>query len=233
MQPLVGESSNITREYGVDEANLPWRRKAPQRSEVGFGEGFYPTTAKELYSQHYFEYIDFIVSAIKDQFDQPGYKTLEQLENLLIKAAKGEEYENELAFVLVHYGDDFTPSGHTAQLEMLTSAFVSSTEKTTLATIKAHIVPLWPAQHVSISEVYTVLKLIMVMPATNAVSKCSASVLKRVKTYLHATMSQLNLNNLLVLHAHNDRTDDLVISSCLNEFVRNNEHRVSIFGEFT
>ena len=95
-----------------------------------------------MYSQHYFECIDFIVSAIKDQFDQPGYKTLEQLENLLIKAAKGEEYKNELAFVLDRYGDDFTPSGHTAQLEMLTSAFVSSTEKTTLATIKAHIVPL-------------------------------------------------------------------------------------------
>ena len=73
----------------------------------------------------------------------------------------------------------------------------------------------------------------MVMPATSAVSERSASVLRKVKTYLHATMSQLRLINLLILHAHDDRTDDLVVSSCLNEFVRNKEHRVSIFGEFT
>ena len=187
----------------------------------------------ELYSQHYFKCIDFIVNAIKDRFDQPGYKTLQQLENLLIKAPKGEEYKDELAFVLDRYGDDFTPSDLTAQLEILTSAFVSSTEKPTLPTIKAHIVSLSPAQRASISEVCTVLKLIMVMPATNAVSERSASVLRGVKTYLCATMSQLRLNNLLILHAHNDRTDDLVISSCLNEFVRNNKHSVGIFGEFT
>ena len=104
---------------------------------------------------------------------------------------------------------------------MLTSAFASSTEKPTLATIKVHIVSLSPSQRVSISEVCTVLKLIMVIPATNAVCECSASVLRRVKTYLHATMSQLCLNSLLVLDAHMDGTDDLVISSCLNEFVRN------------
>ena len=29
--------------------------------EVGFGEEVYPTTAKELYSQHYFECIDSLL----------------------------------------------------------------------------------------------------------------------------------------------------------------------------
>ena len=35
-------------------------------------------------------WVDFIVSAIKDRFDQPGYKALQQLEDLLVKAAKVE-----------------------------------------------------------------------------------------------------------------------------------------------
>ena len=77
------------------------------------------------------------------------------------------------------------------------------------------------------------LKLIMVMPATNAVSECSASMLRRVKTYLRATMSQLRLNNLLVLHGHKDRTNELNIATCLNDFVEGNEHRLSVFGKFT
>ena len=66
----------------------------------------------------------------------------------------------------------------------------------------------------------------------HAVSERSASVLRRVKTYLRSTMLQLRLNNLLILHAHKDRTDDLVIPSCLKEFVKRNEHRLHIFGEF-
>ena len=151
----------------------------------------------------------------------------------MLKAAQGEEYKDELGFVIDQYGDDFTTSSLTTQLEILTSAFSSSSEKPTLATIKEHIVSLSPAQGVLISEVCTVLKLIMVMPATNAISERSASVLRRGKTYLHSTMSQLHLNNLLMLHAHTDKTDELVIPTCVNEFIRGNEHRMSIFGKFT
>ena len=67
----------------------------------------------------------------------------------------------------------------------------------------------------------------------HAVSERSASVLGRVKTYLRSTMSQLRLNNLLILHAHKDRTDDLVIPSYLKEFVKGNERRLHVLGEFT
>ena len=74
---------------------------------------------------------------------------------MLLKAARGEEYKDELVFVIDHYGDDFTSSSLTAQLEILTSAFASSTdcEKPTLTTIKECIVSLSPAQRVSIPEV--------------------------------------------------------------------------------
>ena len=36
------------------------------------------------------------------------------------------------------------------------------------------------------SEIATLLKILMVMPATNAVSERSVSVLRRVKTYVSA-----------------------------------------------
>ena len=123
---------------------------------------------------NYFECLDFVVNVVKDRFDQPGYKTLKQLENLLLKAAQGEEYKDELGFVIDQYVDNFTTSSLTTQLEILTSAFPSS-KKPTLATIKEHIVCVSSAQCVLISEVCTVLKLNMVMPATNAICKHSAS----------------------------------------------------------
>ena len=50
-------------------------------------------------------------------------------------------------------------------------------------------------------------KLILVMPATNAVNERSFSALKRVKTYLRATTGDSRLNHLMILHAHKDKTD--------------------------
>ena len=63
-------------------------------------------------------------------------------------------------------------------------------------------------------------------------SERSASAVRRIKTYLRSTMSQLRLNNLLILHIHKERTDNLELTTCLNEFVFGSEHRVSIFGKF-
>ena len=62
------------------------------------------------------------------------------------------------------------------------------------------------------SEVVTFLKLIMVLPSTNAVSERSFSALKRMKTYLRSTMKPDRLNHLLLLHVHKDRTDSLSLT---------------------
>ena len=83
------------------------------------------------------------------------------------------------------------------------------------------------------SQIAIILKLILVMPATNAVSERSFSALRRVKTYLRATMTQKRLNNLMVLHVHSDCTDELSDIAVANEFVKGNEHRMRIFGNFS
>ena len=122
------------------------------------------------------------------------------------------------------------PSSLETQLGILNSAFADRTP--TFAEIQSYLLQLSDAQRVSVSEVCTVLKLILVMQATNAISEHSASALRRVKMYLRATISQVQLNNLLVLHAHKVKTDDLNIASCLNDFVQGSEHRLSVFGRF-
>ena len=90
------------------------------------------------------------------------------------------------------------------QLELLGVMFSSTTEKLnpTLDAVKYHVSSLSLAQRASISDVCSLLKLIYVTPATNAVSERSASVLRRVKTYLRSTMTQMRLNNIMILHAH-------------------------------
>ena len=79
---------------------------------------------------------------------------------------------------------------------------------------------------------WVLFKLLLVMPATNATSERSFSALRRVKTYLRSTMTQMRLNNLMILHVHKDKTDALDLTSIGKEFVALKDTRVRLFEQF-
>ena len=80
-----------------------------------------------------------------------------------------------------------------------------------------------------IDQVCNLMRLILVMPATNATSERSFSALRRVKSYLRSTMLQERLN---YLHVHKDRTDMLCLKSAINNFVGDSVHRSNIFRKY-
>ena len=84
-----------------------------------------------------------------------------------------------------------------------------------------------------LSEISTLGKLLLVMPATNAVSERSFSTLKWVKTYLRSTTGDSRLNHLMMLHVHKDRTDALTLVDVANDFVGEKENRKQLFGKFS
>ena len=81
-------------------------------------------------------------------------------------------------------------------------------------------------------EVMTIIKLIMVMPATNASSERSFSAMRRVKSYLRSTMKQERLNHLMLLHVHKELTDTLNLADVANDFVSSCDNRLRVFGKF-
>ncbi len=58
--------------------------------------------------------------------------------------------------------------------------------------------------------------IILVMPATNALSERSFSTLRRLKTWLRSTMQQTRLNWCMILHTHTDETDELDLRAIAN-----------------
>ena len=158
----------------------------------------------------YYEALDLIVSCIKARYDQPGYKLYSNLEALLVKAAKKEKYNEEFQFVIEFYKDDFDHNQLYMQLGILSSNIPCESDQDLHSVIK-YLQELFHAQRSVLSEVCTLASLILVMPATNAVSERSFSALRRLKSYLRATMhmTQTRLNNVLVLHVHKNLTDQL------------------------
>ena len=88
------------------------------------------------------------------------------------------------------------------------------------------------SQKALLSQVVKIAKLILLMPATNAISERSFSALKRVKTYLRSTTTDSRLNNLLVLHIHKDAVDKLDLKTIANIFIDKYDSRKNIFGQF-
>ena len=221
----------------ISDPELPRRRRAPRRFEDGLAEGDFHTDTKAYYRQHYFEAVDLVVNCIKERFDQPGYRVYRNLEQLLLKAAQKEDFTAEFDDVCSFYKDDFNPALLHAQLLTFGIEYgrIQSDHdcnaKPSIFDVKDYFTSLIMAQRSLLSEVCKVVKLVLVMPATNATSERSFSALRRVKNYLRSTMTQQRLNNLLVLHVHKDITDNLKLKDIVKEFVGESEHRQNIFGK--
>ena len=90
------------------------------------------------------------------------------------------------------------------------------------------------SRKIAMSEVIKVAKILLVMPATNAISKRSFSAMKRVKTYLRSTATDSRMNRLMMLHVHKERVDNTSMIDVGNEFLKRvPDSRKQIFGKFT
>ena len=126
------------------------------------------------------------------------------------------------------YGTDLAESTLQVQLQILGA---NTPEKMiTIFDVRSYFQQIIPGERSLLSQVVLLMKLILVMPATNSTSKRSFSALRRIKTYLRSTMKQERLNSLMVLHVHKDLIDALDLLQVANEFVEGNDTRKQSFN---
>ena len=91
--------------------------------------------------------------------------------------------------VVEFYGDDFSHKDHLeAQLIQLHAGSEQALDS--VQTVMEYLQSLSTAERDNYCEIIKLVKLILVMPATNAVSEQSFSALRRLKTWLRSTTSQ-------------------------------------------
>ncbi len=82
------------------------------------------------------------------------------------------------------------------------------------------------------SQVIKVARTLLVVPATNSISERSFSAMRRIKTYLRSTMLQERLNSVMVMHVHQNFTDNLNLNFIANEFCSKSDYRKDKFPKF-
>lgn len=220
-------------EHNIDEPHLPRRRNAPIKYMLGRAAGEHPEKAEDDYRRKYYAALDTVITCIKERFEQNDYEMYATLEQLLVKAATGKSCEDECEKVVSFYRDDINSDLLKVHLKTLPAVIgVSDEVVNTFTDVRKLVQQLKKPLRCLISEVVKIVKLIIVMPATNAVSERSFSAMRRLFTYLRTNMGSNRLNNTMVLHVHKERLDQLSLIDVANEFVYGSDHRKTVFGSF-
>ena len=67
---------------------------------------------------------------------------------------------------------------------------------------------------------FSQLKLYLTIPVATASSELNFSALKYIKTYLRNSMTHQRLNHCMILHIHQERTDDLDLNSIAKNLLK-------------
>ena len=89
----------------VESPVLPRRRKIPARYNDGEDQHHHKDV-ELLYRQLYYDAYDYVISGIKNRFDQPDFKLYSHMQNLLLNAANGQKYLEEYNIICEIYKDD-------------------------------------------------------------------------------------------------------------------------------
>ena len=183
----------------------------------------------------YYAAIDVTTECIRTRFNQKDFKVYQSLQELLLKAVAGEDHDEELAKVMAAYGDtDRQQYKLEAQLSLLpevVQAMGYDTSRFDIADLLNFFQSLGNARKLLLSEICALGKLMLVMPATNAVRKRSFSALKRVN--LRSTTGEGRLDHLMLLHVHKELADGIDMVEVANLFVGDNQRRKQLFGKFS
>ena len=145
------------------------------------------------------------------------------------------EWESHLKAVCRFYEGDINESLAKVQIPLLpviASNLGYDKEKFKVTDLIKLLQSFDQSQRTLLSEVVKIAKLLLVMPSTNAISERSFSALKRVKTYLRSTTTNLRLNNLMVLHIHTDSVDKMDLTQIGDEFIDKHQSRIDTFGYY-
>ena len=153
---------------------LPGHRKVPAKLETGSSASEQVDCVKDLFRRQYFQLYE---SAFRSAWSDQIYKNVE---SLLLNAANGESFDEEFQKVADFYKDDFNSGLLRTQLESLNASFKENKDisRVDMKAILKYFRSTLPVYTTFYSEGIKLLKLIPVMPATNAISERSFSALK-------------------------------------------------------
>jgi len=221
-EAVLTETIKLQESIDLDPIEIPRQRRPPARY-TGAASSTTATTVAEHYRPIYFALMDQAVTQLTDRFsNSPGLKSYQQLENVL---TSGDVSGNE---DVVSSYPELTPRDLAPQLQM----FRRTRPVTSLQQATAEVKQMMPEVRAEYSQVCQLIRLLLVSPAASAQAERSFSALRRLKTWLRSSMTEVRLNSVAVCNVHPLKLESLDLKPLMREFVRKSDMRTSLFGQF-
>lgn len=224
------ETFEKSKELEINQPKLPRKRKTPARYFPKENNENSPTTAKDYYKGIFIQSFDVVLECLKDRFEQDGLEKYSNMQDLLLLAAKKENYDNELKKFIEFYHEDVDVDLLKGQLKTFSKIFTAK-ENINFEDIMSYFKQLGPGVKSLLSEVGKVMKLVLVLGASNATSERAFSRLRLISTYLRATMSQQRLNHFMILGIYPELVDSLDSTDIIEKFIKGVTRREHLFGK--
>lgn len=221
----------------VNEPSLPRKTKKPLRFDPAASTQHQFANVEDMYRKVYIEAHDLAINAIRERFDQEDFQLYSIMQTLLINSVEGKETtewfdvkvgENSFRSM---YADDINMATLETQLTLLRH-IMGDVTSINMHSIFKYIRDMSVPKRNSVNEVTSLIKLLMVAPATNAESERIFSTMKLIKSYLRSTMGQHRFKSLMTLRIYHDRLDELNMMAIYNDFVKQSTRRLNKFGVF-
>ena len=179
-----------------------------------------PTTPKEYYRSQFFELIDVSKAELTRHFSTPDLKKYQDMANMLFTGVVSED-------ILKEYPELNDPTFE-SQLKLYSRQYPNTTLEghwKTFSNLPSEAKKLIPG-------IERLIRFLLIQPASACISERSLSALRRLKTWLRASMKQKRLNDIAVCHVHRNRLKLISCEDIAREFVNRVEKRRQIFGKF-
>ena len=194
--------------------HLPHKERLPDESPN--------VQIEKMYRRYYFQFLDAIIGDISTRFEQHtrDFNTHTKLEQMLVS---GEVDPN-----LTQNYPELDESTLGIQLKM----FCHQTKCKSLKEARQAYQKMPDAVRGLFSQVYILMKMLIVCPVSSCECERSFSALRRLKTWLRNTMTQQRLNYSAVCHVHKSVLDEVDTVLLATNFVSRSDIRKNMFGNF-
>jgi hypothetical protein len=225
---LFEEIETQVSQLDLEPVRLPRPRATPKRFS-GSGEAFHPKTAREHLRIEYFKMLDAAIVQLKERFsDSVGLTHYSELETILLSG--------QVSVVASSYPELQPLSTLQIELSMLrTNTPNLEGAKSSVDDYVNLLTKMLPEVRGMFPHVESLVRLLLVNPASSASAERSFSSLRRLKTYLRSTIGQARLNHVAISHIHKttlDEIEEFEVEELMKQFVMHKDNRVAIFGKF-
>ena len=208
----------------VESPALPRPRKTPRRLDDGGAPSHSFQSPEAMYRQQFNQVMDTATSSLDCRFSQAAFKHMCSIEDFVTR-------KGDCGSITEFHGDDLDEGRLTLHRDM----FIDITKQRGVC-IKTFrdAVDFLKGEHgeplrTLLPELTKLIRLGLSVPVTSCTSERSFSGLRRLKTYLRATMGQGRLNHLAVLNCHKNITRSRNLDAIADEFITRTAARRSTF----